>query len=86
MSCLGKALRGQFTRLLLLVHIMFRGRDQAEEGRAASGGERNRCIPGQDAQIRANVLLLDEPTKDLDVEHPARTASKRRGDLLPAAP
>ena len=46
----------------------FRGRDQQKKVGQLSGGERNRVHLAKLLRSGANVLMLDEPTNDLDVE------------------
>jgi ATP-binding cassette ChvD family protein len=45
----------------------FMGADQQKKVEALSGGERNRVHLAQMLKSEANVLMLDEPTNDLDV-------------------
>ena len=45
----------------------FSGTDQQKKVGVLSGGERNRVQLAQTLKSEANVLLLDEPTYDLDV-------------------
>ena len=45
----------------------FAGQDQQKKVDVLSGGERNRVHMAQMLKSRANVLILDEPTNDLDV-------------------
>jgi ATPase subunit of ABC transporter with duplicated ATPase domains len=61
---LGK--RGQFAQLrgLLQLHT---GSDQQKQVKALSGGERNRVHLAKTLKAGANVIMLDEPTNDLDV-------------------
>ena len=46
----------------------FRGSDQQKKVGQLSGGERNRVHLAKMLKQRANVILLDEPTNDLDVD------------------
>ena len=46
----------------------FRGQDQQKKVGMLSGGERNRLHLAKIVQAGGNVLFLDEPTNDLDVE------------------
>lgn len=46
----------------------FKGPDQQKKVGQLSGGERNRVHLAKMLQTGANVILLDEPTNDLDVE------------------
>jgi sulfate-transporting ATPase len=46
----------------------FRGSDQQKKVGVLSGGERNRVHLAKVLKSGANVLMLDEPTNDLDVE------------------
>lgn len=46
----------------------FKGPDQQKKVGQLSGGERNRVHLAKVLQTGANVLMLDEPTNDLDVE------------------
>lgn len=45
----------------------FTGSDQQKQVKVLSGGERNRVHLARTLKIGANVLLLDEPSNDLDV-------------------
>ncbi len=46
----------------------FKGQDQQKRVGELSGGERNRLQLAKILQIGANVILLDEPSNDLDIE------------------
>jgi len=46
----------------------FRGGDQQKRVNVLSGGERNRCQLAKVVRSGANVIALDEPTNDLDVD------------------
>ena len=46
----------------------FKGGDQQKKGGQLSGGERNRVHLAKMLRKGANVILLDEPTNDLDVD------------------
>jgi ATPase subunit of ABC transporter with duplicated ATPase domains len=46
----------------------FRGADQQKLVKSLSGGERNRLHLAKLLKSGANVLMLDEPTNDLDVD------------------
>jgi ATPase subunit of ABC transporter with duplicated ATPase domains len=46
----------------------FKGSDQQKKVGILSGGERNRVHLAKMLRKEANVILLDEPTNDLDVE------------------
>ncbi len=47
----------------------------AKTRRRTSGGERNRLKPGSYAQAGGNLLLLTEPTNDLDIENLGKLGS-----------
>lgn len=49
-------------------HFNFKGTDQQKYIRDLSGGERNRVHLAKLLRSGGNVLMLDEPTNDLDVE------------------
>ena len=51
-----------------LARFNFRGADQQKKVGTLSGGERGRLHLAKQLSIGANVLLLDEPSNDLDVE------------------
>ena len=46
----------------------FKGSDQQKRVGELSGGERNRLQLAKILQLGANVILLDEPSNDLDIE------------------
>jgi ATP-binding cassette ChvD family protein len=46
----------------------FKGADQQKKVKVLSGGERNRLHLSRVVQANGNLILLDEPTNDLDVE------------------
>jgi ATP-binding cassette ChvD family protein len=46
----------------------FKGQDQQKKAGVLSGGERNRLNLALTLKIGGNLILLDEPTNDLDVE------------------
>ncbi|MFW5936962.1 MAG: ATP-binding cassette domain-containing protein, partial [Desulfosalsimonas sp.] len=48
-------------------HFNFSGADQQKKVNMLSGGERNRVHMARMLKQGANVILLDEPTNDLDV-------------------
>jgi sulfate-transporting ATPase len=50
-----------------LARFGFRGADQQKMADALSGGERNRAHLAKLLKVGGNVILLDEPTNDLDV-------------------
>ncbi len=63
----------------------FKGSDQQKKVGSLSGGERNRLHMAKLLASGGNLLILDEPTNDL--EHPIPCArSRRRCCRLPAAP
>ena len=49
-------------------HFNFKGEDQQKHIKDLSGGERNRVHLAKLLQRGGNLLMLDEPTNDLDVE------------------
>eukprot|EP00471_Norrisiella_sphaerica_P008020 CAMPEP_0184499726 /NCGR_PEP_ID=MMETSP0113_2-20130426/42315_1 /TAXON_ID=91329 /ORGANISM="Norrisiella sphaerica, Strain BC52" /LENGTH=598 /DNA_ID=CAMNT_0026887745 /DNA_START=1 /DNA_END=1797 /DNA_ORIENTATION=- len=51
-----------------LAQFNFRGTVQEKYLRDLSGGERNRCHMAKVLKTGVNVLILDEPTNDLDVD------------------
>jgi energy-dependent translational throttle protein EttA len=51
-----------------LANFAFKGADQQKRVRDLSGGERNRVHLAKTLKQGANVILLDEPSNDLDVE------------------
>jgi ATPase subunit of ABC transporter with duplicated ATPase domains len=50
-----------------LAQFGFKGASQQKRADELSGGERNRCHLAKMLKTGANVILLDEPTNDLDV-------------------
>ena len=50
-----------------LAQFGFKGSTQQKSANQLSGGERNRCALAKVLKIGANVIMLDEPTNDLDV-------------------
>jgi len=50
-----------------LARFGFKGADQQKTVNELSGGERNRCNLAKVLKVGGNVILLDEPTNDLDV-------------------
>jgi ATPase subunit of ABC transporter with duplicated ATPase domains len=48
--------------------INFKGSDQQKKVGTLSGGERNRVHLGKMLRTGGNVILLDEPSNDLDVD------------------
>ena len=62
----------------------FKGGDQQQKVGSLSGGQRNRVHLAKLLKDANNVILLDEPTNDLDTETLARR-SKRRWRISPAA-
>jgi ATPase subunit of ABC transporter with duplicated ATPase domains len=50
-----------------LARFGFKGADQQKSVQALSGGERNRAHLAQILKAGGNLILLDEPTNDLDV-------------------
>ena len=63
----------------------FKGADQQKKVGLLSGGERNRVHLAKTLAAGGNVILLDEPTNDLDVET-LRRAGRARWRTSPAAP
>jgi ATPase subunit of ABC transporter with duplicated ATPase domains len=51
-----------------LANFAFKGSDQQKRVKDLSGGERNRLHLAKTLKSGANLILLDEPTNDLDVE------------------
>jgi ATPase subunit of ABC transporter with duplicated ATPase domains len=51
-----------------LANFAFKGSDQQKPVKDLSGGERNRLHLAKILKSGANLILLDEPTNDLDVE------------------
>jgi len=51
-----------------VANFAFKGPDQQKKVKNLSGGERNRVHMAKLLKTGANVLLLDEPSNDLDVE------------------
>ncbi len=60
--------RFQMPARAYLARFNFRGADQQKPVEALSGGERGRLHLAMQLAAGANVLLLDEPSNDLDVE------------------
>jgi ATP-binding cassette ChvD family protein len=60
----GKTLDGR----AYVARFNFRGDDQSKLLRECSGGMRNRVLLAKMLRVPANVILLDEPTNDLDLE------------------
>jgi sulfate-transporting ATPase len=60
--------RFQMPARAYLARFNFRGADQQKPVEALSGGERGRLHLAIQLASGANVLLLDEPSNDLDVE------------------
>ncbi len=63
----------------------FSGSDQQKKVGSLSGGERNRVHLAKMLREEANVILLDEPTNDLDV-NTMRALERRRWRISAAAP
>ncbi len=59
--------RRQMNSRAYVASFNFLGSDQQKKVRALSGGERNRVLLAKMLKEGANVILLDEPTNDLDV-------------------
>lgn len=53
---------------VLFNYYLIQGSDQQKRVSVLSGGERNRCQLAKVVKSGANVLILDEPTNDLDVD------------------
>ena len=51
-----------------LQDFLFEGRDARRRVKTLSGGERARLLLAQQLTESANLLILDEPTNDLDLE------------------
>ena len=51
-----------------VANFAFRGSDQQKRVKHLSGGERNRVHLAKLLKVGGNLLILDEPTNDLDVE------------------
>jgi len=51
-----------------LANFNFKGSEQQKKVKDLSGGERNRVHLAKTLKQGANLILLDEPTNDLDVE------------------
>ncbi|UYW01841.1 ATP-binding cassette domain-containing protein [Flavobacterium agricola] len=48
--------------------MIFSGEEALKKGSVLSGGEKVRCMISRMMMLRANVLMLDEPTSHLDLE------------------
>ena len=48
--------------------MIFSGEEALKKCNVLSGGEKVRCMISRMMMTRANVLLVDEPTKHLDLE------------------
>jgi len=48
--------------------MIFSGEEALKKGSVLSGGEKVRCMVSRMMMLRANVLMLDEPTSHLDLE------------------
>src|SRR5690606_429765 len=48
--------------------VIFSGEEALKKGSVLSGGEKVRCMVSRMMMLRANVLMLDEPTSHLDLE------------------
>ncbi len=59
--------RRQINSRAYVASFNFLGSDQQKKVAALSGGERNRVLLAKMLKQAANVILLDEPTNDLDV-------------------
>ena len=64
---------GQITAARMLERFLFSGEDQYGQLGKLSGGERRRLQLCKVLMGAPNVLILDEPTNDLDIAHPAGT-------------
>ena len=60
--------RGQMPSRQYLASFAFKGTDQQKRVKDLSGGERNRVHLAKTLKTGGNLILLDEPTNDLDVE------------------
>ena len=82
----------EINRAPMLGAFNFKGGDQQKKVGQLSGGERNRVHLAKMLKSGANVMLLDEPTNDLDIETLraleealARFRRLRRGHLATTA-
>ena len=71
-------------RRAYVASLNFKGADQQKKVGSLSGGERNRVHLGTMLRRGGNVMLLDEPSNDLDVDTCA--PSRRRLRRSPGAP